>query len=96
MKISLKAARVNANLTLKEASEAVGMAEWTLRRYEHGGANWKYGTILKLCKLYQIQVEDLKNEEENHSSTKSDVEYPEGGVPSRHRAKKSCVTTRGK
>lgn len=33
-KISLKAARVNANLTLKEASQLIGVDESTLVRWE--------------------------------------------------------------
>lgn len=75
MKISLRAARVNAGLSIKAASEATGVSEWRLRRYESGLTIWKFEDIKRLCEAYHINPEDLRNEKENHSSTKSDVEH---------------------
>ena len=39
MKVSLKAARVNANLTMGEAAQKVGINEATLRKWEKGSTS---------------------------------------------------------
>ena len=59
MKITLRAARVNANLTLEEAAKALGIAKNTLISYE------KYRTIpdmamgAAMASLYGTSVDNL-------------------------------------
>lgn len=59
MKITLKAARVNANLTLETAAKELGIAKNTLINYE------KYRTIpdmemgTAIASLYGASVDDL-------------------------------------
>ncbi len=54
MLISLKASRVNRGLTLKEASEAIGIHHQTLSSYEKDSSNISIGLLNKLSELYQI------------------------------------------
>ena len=59
MKITLKAARVNAELTLEAAAKALGITKNTLMNYE------KYRTIPNMetgtarASLYGVSVDDL-------------------------------------
>lgn len=59
MKITLRAARVNANLTLEEAAKALGITKNTLISYE------KYRTIpdmemgTAMASLYGMSVDNL-------------------------------------
>lgn len=53
-RISLKAARVNANVSQKTAAEALGINPATLRGYEDGRYSIKAEALIKLCDLYHI------------------------------------------
>lgn len=62
MKLSLKAYRVNANLSVKEAAEIAEVTEKTIYTWENNKdafekANW--GSVIKLAKAYGISVDDL-------------------------------------
>lgn len=62
MKLSLKAYRINANLTAKEVAEIVGVTEKTIYTWENNQdafckANW--GSVIKLAEAYGISVNDL-------------------------------------
>lgn len=55
MKLTLRAARVNAGLTQTEAASALGVARETVSRWEKSGkAPRKWA--LKLCALYQADI----------------------------------------
>lgn len=54
MKISLKAARVNAGLTLNEVAEATNKSEKTISNWERGITNTPARFFYELCKLYDI------------------------------------------
>lgn len=54
IQISLAAARVNANYTVKEASEAFGITEKTLISYEKGRVSPREEVIQKMEKLYNL------------------------------------------
>lgn len=58
-KISLKAARANANLTLKQASDSVGINIDTLSRYENGKALPRVDVLAALCKLYKCSMDAI-------------------------------------
>lgn len=53
-KISLKAARVNANLTLSEVAKALKKDRSTIIAWEKGRADIKIKDFNNLCKLYNI------------------------------------------
>lgn len=56
-KISLAAARVNANMTQKEAAKALNISKNTLINWEKGKKSPKYSQLMGLCKLYDIQLD---------------------------------------
>lgn len=59
MTMSLKAARVNAGLNQKQAAKKLGLAYQTLSRYENDLSVVTVGTILKMCDLYDTDVNSL-------------------------------------
>ncbi len=52
LKISLPAARVNAELTQQKAAEAMGVTKETLRNWETGRTKLSVEAFMKMCKLY--------------------------------------------
>lgn len=61
MKVSLKAARVNANLRQRQAAEALGVSIDRIKYLEtsEGSANINYETLLKMCALYGCTPDDI-------------------------------------
>lgn len=61
MKVSLKAARVNADLTQVQAAEKAGISREQLQYLESrdGSANIKYTTLLALCEVYGCTPSDI-------------------------------------
>ena len=59
MKITLKAARVNAGLSLKEASDKLGVKEKALANYESAKTFPRVTTVKKMEELYHIQYDDI-------------------------------------
>lgn len=57
MQISLKSARMNCGLTLKEASSMVGIHHQTLSKYEKDPSNISISLLEKLSDLYQVPKE---------------------------------------
>ena len=57
--MTLKAARVNAGLTQKEAAKELGVSYQTLSRYEKNPKLVTVETILKMCDLYHTNLESL-------------------------------------
>lgn len=60
MKITLKAARINAGLTQQQVENATGYARSTLTRWENGKVSPRLENLEVLCKLYGIPVEHIK------------------------------------
>lgn len=58
-KISLKAARVNVNLSQGEAAEKIGVAVSTLRNWEAGKTFPNKPKIDKICEVYGIDFDVL-------------------------------------
>lgn len=54
LQISLKAARINAGLTSKQAAALVGIHHQTLASYEKDSSNISVSLLEKLCEIYQI------------------------------------------
>lgn len=58
-KITLKAARVNVNMTQTEAAEKIGVAVSTLRNWEAGKTFPNKPMIDKLCEVYGVPFDVL-------------------------------------
>lgn len=58
-KMSLKSARVNADLTQKQAADALGVAPSTLRNWEKGITFPKQPEIEKMCVLYKTSYDQV-------------------------------------
>lgn len=58
-KITLKAARVNVDLTQKEAAEKLGVSIKTLWNWENGECVPPSDKIDPICELYDIHYDNL-------------------------------------
>ena len=60
MKISLKAARVNANLTQQEVADKIGVSKHTIINWERGRTKPKKHILIALSSIYGIDIDNLK------------------------------------
>ena len=67
MMITLKAARVNKNLTQSQAAYFLGVSEATLRNYELGRSFPDALVLKKIEELYGVGYDDLIFLPENHA-----------------------------
>lgn len=58
-KYSLKAIRVNAGLTMKEASEKIGISVVTLRNYEKYKTIPNIKIIQKMLEIYKVTIDEI-------------------------------------
>lgn len=58
-KISLTAARVNANMTQTEAAEALKVSKFTIINWEKGRTQIPFNTLVKLCDIYQAPIDSI-------------------------------------
>lgn len=60
MKVSLKALRVNANLTQEEATKLLGKKDpKILMDIESGKRDLTYQELMKLCEIYGCTMDDI-------------------------------------
>lgn len=59
LKITLKAARVNAGLSQKYVANALGISNKTLSSWENGDTFPSAKYIVLLCKLYNVTYNDI-------------------------------------
>nr|WP_298567777.1 helix-turn-helix transcriptional regulator [uncultured Mogibacterium sp.] len=59
MEMSLKAARVNAGLTQKEAAKALKISKGTILSYEKYRTKPDIDTAKKIAELYGVTVNDI-------------------------------------
>ena len=59
-KITLKAARVNAELTQDEAAERIGKSKQTIMNWEKGITPIKYCDLIKLSEIYDMPIEYIR------------------------------------
>lgn len=59
IQISLKAARVNAGFTSKEAADAVDVHYQTLAKYEKDSSDIPFSLLDELSKLYQVPINNI-------------------------------------
>ena len=60
MKISLKAARINAGLTQSEAAERIGVSVSTIKNWEAGKKFPSQPQIDKICEVYRVVYDNIK------------------------------------
>ena len=59
MQVSLSAARVNANLTQKEAADQLKIDKSTLSKWENGKTSPSALQLFALCKIYGCTIDDI-------------------------------------
>lgn len=59
IKISLAAARVNANLTQQEVAERMKVSKNTVIKWEKGKSALKVSELYSLSQLYKIPIENI-------------------------------------
>ena len=59
MQISLRAARINANLTQKQAAQAIGANPGTIVSWETGKTSPTAMQLQRLCELYKIGIDSI-------------------------------------
>lgn len=59
LKISLKAARVNANLSQEEVARKMKKSKVTINNWESGKTEIDYGNLNELCRLYSVTMDDI-------------------------------------
>ena len=58
-KFTLKAARVNAGISQKQAAKQLNVSNKTLSKWENGKALPKADKIVLICDLYQMDYDDI-------------------------------------
>lgn len=59
-KVSLKAARINANLGLTEAAASLGVSSKTLSHWENGKSSPRADQLYNICALYGVPMDYLR------------------------------------
>ena len=60
MQLSLKAARINAKITVEQAAGAVAVSRATLYNWESGITDPSYKQLRALCELYGVDTNSIK------------------------------------
>ena len=60
MKITLRGARVNAGIMVKEVAERMGVTAQTIYNWERGISEPSIKNLIKLCEMYGITLNDIK------------------------------------
>ena len=63
-KITLKAARVNAELTLDDVAERIGKDRQSIENWESGKTPIKYSDLVKLSGIYEMPIQYIRVPEE--------------------------------
>lgn len=59
MRISLKAARVNANMTQEEAAKKIDVHRQSIMAWENGDTPIKTAQLMALCQVYNVSIDDI-------------------------------------
>ncbi len=59
MKISLKAARVNVNLTQEQVGKILGFSKDTVKHIENGKRELRVNELDRLCAIYHCTRDDI-------------------------------------
>ena len=64
--ISLAAARVNARLSQKDVADALKISTQTIVSWENGKTSPSWENLERLCKLYSINIDNLRLEQKSN------------------------------
>lgn len=59
MKVTLKAARINAGLTQEEAAKELGVSEYSVSNWERGKTYPDIPALKKIERLYGVDYKDI-------------------------------------
>jgi len=59
-RVSLKAKRVDLNLTLEKASKLIGISKYSLYNYEHHRTSPSIEIAEKIAKAYHVELDNIK------------------------------------
>lgn len=59
-RISLRAARINAELTQEQAAKLMGRNKQTIVNWESGKTEISFGDVLRLCQVYNVPVQYIR------------------------------------
>ena len=59
MKLSLKALRVNANLTQADAAKKLNVSKATIMNWENYNTSPTAAQLIKLCDIYDCEMSDI-------------------------------------
>lgn len=59
MKISLKAARVNANMTQEAAAKSIDVHRQSIMAWENGDTPIKTAQLMALCQVYNVSIDNI-------------------------------------
>lgn len=59
-RVSLRAKRVDLNLTLEEASKLIGISKYTLYNYEHFRSLPNVEVAKEIARAYRVRLDELK------------------------------------
>ena len=57
--MSIRAMRVNANLTQEQVAEKLGITRLSYRNKENGKTEFKLKELLILCELFDVELNDF-------------------------------------
>jgi len=60
LKISLKAARANANLSQENVAMALKKSKSTINNWENGKTEIDLANLKELCNLYSVTIDDIR------------------------------------
>lgn len=58
-KVTLKAARINANMLQTDVARQLGVSKESVANWERGKAAPKATTLVRLCELYGIPIDNI-------------------------------------
>ena len=58
-KVSLRAARVNANMLQEDVAEKLGVSKESVANWERGKRSPKSAMLVRLCQLYKVPLDAM-------------------------------------
>jgi len=58
--MTVRAMRVNANMTQEQVAEKLGMTTLSYRKREQGKVEFKFSELLILCELFKVELNDFR------------------------------------
>lgn len=59
MKVTLRAARINADMTQEDAAKLMNVSVRTIANWEKGTTQPRFDQVAKLCQLYCVDIDNI-------------------------------------